>query len=147
MKVVAGSYFLSSAMDAAGGSPPASPSVAAAAARNEELADKLAALYAKAEDAMRPPRYDLDAALSLLARVVYLAPRERRVYTLRAEIYLGIGDLQSALANFRRALQLEPEDVLMQKRVAAVLDVQGNQRRSGLRVQEENETRFINTQQ
>ena len=35
-------------MDAAGGSPPASPSVAAAAARNEELADKLAALYAKA---------------------------------------------------------------------------------------------------
>ena len=91
----------------------------------EEVALKIESLYAEAEAAFSPAVYDVDRALSLLARVIYLAPNAGRAFTMRAEIYLSLGDLKSALSNFRRAMELQPDDKLMQKRVAAVLDTQG----------------------
>lgn len=93
----------------------------------EEVARKIEALYADAEAACSPEVYDVDRALSLLARVIYLTPDDARAFTMRAEIYLSLGDLKSALSNFRRSLELQPDDKLMQKRIAAVLDTQGNQ--------------------
>jgi len=93
--------------------------------RNQELETKLNKLYQTAEESIRPPQFNFDLALSSLARIIYLVPSERKAYTMRAEIYLSLGDLQSALSNFRRSLSLEPTDALLHKRMAAVLDVQG----------------------
>ena len=46
---------------------------------------------------------------------------------MRGEIYLSLGDLSSSLSNFKRSLLLDPNDALLQKRMAAVIDVQANQ--------------------
>ena len=74
----------------------------------EEVARKIEALYADAEAACSPEVYDVDRALSLLARVIYLTPDDARAFTMRAEIYLSLGDLKSALSNFRRSLEMVP---------------------------------------
>jgi tetratricopeptide (TPR) repeat protein len=95
--------------------------------RNNELVEKLDSLYELAEESIRPPSFNFDLALSSLAKVIYLAPQERKAYTMRGEIYLSLGDLSSALSNFKRSLFLEPQDALLQKRMAAVIDVQANQ--------------------
>ena len=96
--------------------------------RNQELMEKLDSLYETAEESVRPPSFNFDGGLSALARIIFLAPKERKAYTMRGEIYLSIGDLSSSLSNFRRSLSLDPTDALLQKRMAAVLDVQGNQK-------------------
>ena len=96
--------------------------------RNVELVEKLDTLYTTAEESIRPPSFNFDGALSALSRIIFLAPQERKAYTMRGEIYLSMGDLSSALANFRRSLALEPTDALLHKRMAAVMDVQANQR-------------------
>ena len=96
--------------------------------RNQELMEKLNSLYETAEESVRPPSFNFDGGLSALARIIFLAPKERKAYTMRGEIYLSIGDLSSSLSNFRRSLSLDPTDALLQKRMAAVLDVQGNQK-------------------
>ena len=95
--------------------------------RNTELLSKIDALYECAETSIRPPSFNFDLALSSLSKVIFLAPQDRKAYTMRGEIYLSLGDLSSSLSNFKRSLLLDPNDALLQKRMAAVIDVQANQ--------------------
>jgi tetratricopeptide (TPR) repeat protein len=88
---------------------------------------KIDALYECAETSIRPPSFNFDLALSSLSKVIFLAPQDRKAYTMRGEIYLSLGDLSSSLSNFKRSLLLDPNDALLQKRMAAVIDVQANQ--------------------
>lgn len=94
----------------------------------EEVATKIDSLYKSAEEAISPEIYDVDRALSMISRIIYLSPEAVRAFTMRGEIYLSLGDLKSALSNFRQAMKLRPDDKLMQKRVASIFDTQGNQR-------------------
>ncbi|KAJ1548932.1 Tetratricopeptide repeat protein 16 [Cladochytrium tenue] len=51
-------------------------------------------------------RTNLAGAISLISRAIYLVPDEPSFYLLRAECYLDASDFESAIGNFRQALQL-----------------------------------------
>ena len=66
-----------------------------------------------------------DNALSLLGKAAFLCPNFAAIFFKRAEIYAQSCDFKSALVNFRKAYNLNPEDHDTKFRYAAALDVQG----------------------
>ena len=72
--------------------------------------DKAARLASEAHAAFSAHRF-LDA-ISALNGALYLLPRNASLYALRAEAYVQLCDLQSAIANLRKAhrLSIDAED-------------------------------------
>ena len=69
--------------------------------------------------------HDFDTALCLLGKAAFLCPTFATIYYKRAEIYAQSCDFKSALVNFRKAYNLNPEDQEIRFQYAAALDVQG----------------------
>ena len=94
----------------------------------KEIKD-LTACHESVDDALADDNYSL--ALQLLGKAVFLVPNDYRAYDRRADIYAKLCDFKSAVANFKRAFALCPEedkngrDVEIKNKLAAALDVQG----------------------
>ena len=69
---------------------------------------------------------DYDGALSLASKVVFLQNTCIDAFMFRVETYLQLGDIASAIANIRRCVRIEPDNVEMTKKLASLLALQGN---------------------
>eukprot|EP00949_MAST-11_sp_MAST-11-sp1_P003344 g3344.t1 len=69
---------------------------------------------------------DYDRALALTSKALFLDKDCLDSLRFRAETYLEVGDLASAIANYRRCIGIDPDDVELVKKFAALLALQGN---------------------
>ena len=75
----------------------------------EELSqEKVEKLRAQAADALDKAHYS--DAIALLNSALYLRPSDPELHEMRADAYLSLCDVHSALLNYRRAVKLSKEE-------------------------------------
>ncbi|GBG34296.1 Tetratricopeptide repeat protein 16 [Hondaea fermentalgiana] len=90
-----------------------------------DVEERVLDLLEEAEDAAHEGGCELDRAFALTAKALYLSPNNPDVLDVRANIFLGVGDLSSAVVLRRKAYKLDTNASARRKRLAATLDAHG----------------------
>ncbi|KUF99227.1 hypothetical protein AM588_10011319 [Phytophthora nicotianae] len=65
--------------------------------------------------------HDLDGALQCLTKAIFLRPEHAQLYAKRAQVYWELGDVKSAIANYRKLFAVDPDPPQRIKDQLAVL--------------------------
>ena len=66
-----------------------------------------------------------EEALSKLQKVLVFDAKNANAYALKSKCYLQMCDLKSAIANLKKAVELDPEEVDWNKQLSILIDAQG----------------------